>query len=280
MTDRTVHYAAGPGNYDAANCRFCGTPLTPERAGAGTCGAQECHDRMIEESGKALIARKRAKHEAVTGEVFAATGDEIARARAGLDADALTWMIPAQHEPLAPLPPERLARFREHLEFCATMAFREPEPDADLAAREKHEPEEAPLAGAACATCRGRCCKDRGGDTALLLPGDIARYRQRHPGVSQDAVIGAYLSYLPERATQDGCVYQAATGCVLPREMRQDICNSYYCDALRWLRMASAESGTTEAVLVAADKGTPERVVAVASDGSLTVVADFVEGGS
>lgn len=279
MSEREVHYAAGGGNGDARNCRFCGEPLTPERVGTGTCGSLECHDRMIEESGLAIIARKRAKHEAVTEEVFAATADEIGKARAGLGSDALAWMIPAQHEPLAALPPERLAKFREHLEFCATMAFREPEPDpdGDLSAREKHEPDEAPLAGAACATCRGRCCKDRGGDTALLLPNDFARYRQRNPGVSRDAAIEAYLSHLPALSTRDGCVYQAETGCALPRAMRQDICNSYYCDALRWLRMASDEAGVTEAVLVAADKGSAERVAAVGTDGALTIVADFVE---
>lgn len=282
MTDRTVYYAAGPGNGDARNCRFCGTPLTPERAGTGTCGSLECHDRMIEESGKAILARKRAKHDAVTETVFAKAAGEIDAARERLGPDALAWMVPAQHEPLEPLPPERLEAFREHLDLCTGMAFREPEPerDADLSAREKHEPEEAPLSGAACATCQGRCCKDRGGDTALLLPNDIARYRQRNPGVTQAAVIEAYLSHLPALSTRDGCVYQAETGCTLPRDMRQDICNSYYCDALRWLRRASEGAGSTEAVLVAAHDGTPERVAAVAPDGARTVVANFVEDGS
>ena len=277
MTERTVYYAAGPGNGDGRACRFCGAELTPEQAGTGICRKPECHDRMIEEAGKEILARKRAKHDAVSEEVFATAAEDIAAARQRLGADALVWMIPAQHAPLAALTPERLANFREHLEVCATMAFREPETDADLSARVQHEPKEAPLADAACATCQGRCCKDRGGDTALLLPGDFARYRQRNPGVTKDQAIAAYLAYLPPLATQDGCVYQAETGCALPREMRQDICNSYYCDALRWLRRASTELGTSEAVLVAAHKGTPERVAVVAADGTRKPVADFVE---
>ena len=48
-----------------------------------------------------------------------------------------------------------LQKFREHLEFCAEFAFREPEPEADLSAREMHEPEEEPLVGAACSTLPG-----------------------------------------------------------------------------------------------------------------------------
>ena len=69
-----------------------------------------------------------------------------------------------------------------------------------------------------------------------LLPGDIARYRQRNPGATPEGVIEDYLSYLPAASTRDACVYQTARGCSLPREMRQDICNAYYCDALRWLK--------------------------------------------
>ncbi len=270
-------YAGGPANGDGRNCPFCGTVLTPDRIGTGTCGSLECHDRMIEESGKAILARKRAKHDEVSAEVFEAVADQITEAREHAAPDALLWMVPAQHEPLVPLPSERLARFREHLDFCAMMAFREPENAVDLETREKNEPDEAPLAGAACATCQGRCCKDRGGDTALLLPNDVARFRQRNPGVTSEQVIDAYLAHLPDVSTQDGCVYQGGQGCTLPREMRQDICNSYYCDSLRWLRMAEAESGTSEAILVAAQEGVPERVAVIRPDGSRQQIADLVE---
>ena len=48
---------------------------------------------------------------------------EIADARARIGPGALTWMLPAQHEPLETLPSERLERFREHLGSCAKMAF-------------------------------------------------------------------------------------------------------------------------------------------------------------
>ena len=275
--ERTVFYAAGSGEGDGRHCRFCGADLSPEQIGNGICGALDCHDRMIDESARAILARKRAKHDQVTEGVLAQVPEQIAEGRATLGADALIWMVPAQHDPLVPLPEERIARFREHMDFCATMAFDAPEGAVDQSAHEKYEPDEVPLAGAACATCQGRCCRDRGGDTALLLPDDFTRYRQRNPGTTKEQAIEAYLSHLPDQATRDGCVYQAITGCALPREMRQHICNSYYCDPLRWLKMASDEAGIDRAVLVAAHEGVPERVVAVDAGGVRTQIANLVE---
>lgn len=277
MTTRgPVHYAAGGGG-DGVHCRFCGAKLAPDRVGQDACGALECHDRMIEESGKAILARKRAKHDTISAEVFDRLGDDLVAAEAAARGPSVTWMIPAQNEPLEPLPPERLQRFREHLEVIAEFAFKEPEPDADLTHHEANAPEEEPLVGAACATCQGRCCRDRGGDTALLLPDDFNRYRQRHPGATKQDIIEAYLSHLPELSTRDGCVYQAMTGCALPREMRQDICNSYYCDALRWLRTDFSEKGAEAAVLVAAHKGAPERIAVMQPDGRRELVVDLTE---
>ncbi len=271
----TIQYAAGDG--DGKNCSICGMALTAEQLGQAICGSKQCHDRMIEESGKAILARKREKHDRVAAETFLAAGTEVAAAKDTLSAAAVTWMLPGQNEPLEPLPDDRLARFREHLDVCAEFAFREPAPapEADLTQREKYETGEDALVTAACSTCQGRCCRDRGGDTALLLPTDLARYRQRNPGVTREQVIEAYLSHLPATSTRDGCVYQAVTGCSLPREMRQDICNSYYCDPLRWLRAEITATSGSEAVLVAAHKGAPQRVATISADGSRKITADM-----
>ena len=94
-------------------------------------------------------------------------------------------------------------------------------------------------------------------------------------GATREQIIEAYLSHLPATSTRDGCVYQAATGCALPREMRQDICNSYYCDALRWLRKAFAEETPDGVVLVAAHRGAPERMSVMQADGTRGTVADL-----
>ena len=272
----TTYYAAGGG--DGTTCRFCGKDLAPTEVGQGICGAPECHDLMIVESGKAILARKREKHDQLAADVFEQVAGDLSAPRAEAP-DAVLWMLPAQSDPLEPLPPERLARFREHLEVCAEFAFREPEPapDADLGSRAQHEPDEATTVIAACSSCQGRCCRDRGGDTALLLATDLNRYRQRNPGATRAQIIDAYLSYLPERSTRDGCVYQAETGCALPREMRQDICNSYYCNPLRWLRQELEAAGAEEAVLVAAHEGTPHRITKLAADGSWSLAKEFGE---
>ena len=279
--DKATFYAGAPGGDGRSTCRFCGRKLSDAQGiASGVCGRLECHDRMIQEAGQAILDRKHAKHREVTAEVLAKVPDALAQATARLGGgDATIGVLPAQDDPVEPLPADRLARFREHLEFCAEFAFRDPVPDQDLSAREEQEPEEQPEAAGACATCQGWCCKTRGGDTALLLPGDFARYRQRNPSATKDEVIEAYLAHLPATSTRDGCVYQAETGCALPREMRQDICNSYYCDPLRWLRQEFRESGTGNAVFVAADEGTPQRVAVLDANAGYVRIADLTGGG-
>ena len=274
---KATYYAGAAGGDGQGVCRFCGQDLSSaQSAASGVCGRQECHDRMIKEAGQAILDRKRAKHREVTEEVLAKVPDALADATARLGGgDATVGVLPAQDNPVERLPPERLEKFREHLEFCAEFAFRDPVPDQDLSKREEQEPEEEPEAAGACATCQGWCCKNRGGDTALLLPDDFSRYRQRNPGVTKDDVIEAYLAHLPAKSTRDGCVYQAETGCALPRAMRQDICNSYYCDPLRWLRQEFRESGTGNAVFVAADEGAPQRVAVLDAEAGYIRIADL-----
>jgi len=272
---------AGASDGERRVCRFCGVALSGEQAmGGGICGAEACHANMIEESGRAIMARNRRKYDETLARVLDDAADEVALAHRKLgvvEGEAIVAMVPWQDRPLEPLPTGRLAEFREHLQLVTDLAFRDPAPDADLSAREAEEPEEEPEVLAACSTCQGMCCK-RGANTALLLPGDIARYRQRNSGVTPDQVIADYLAYLPAASTRDACVYQTERGCNLPRAMRQDICNSYYCDSLRWLRQAWRAPGPGKAVLIAADEGAARQVAAIDGGDGFRIVARF-DGG-
>jgi hypothetical protein len=174
------------------------------------------------------------------------------------------------------LPDPRRAAFRTHLEEIAATAFgaeAAPRGETEADDREKHErPEPAVVAGA-CGTCQGHCCQ-RGGDTALLLPADISRYRRRHPEATPEQIVETYLGHLPAESTRDGCVYQAAQGCALPREMRQDICNSYYCESLRWLNRDYLQKRTGKVVFVATDDDDrPKRVAAFDPEGGTRQIA-------
>lgn len=252
-----------------SNCEFCGRQLDPHQSvSSGICGAPECHARKIEKVGAELLARRRRQHEERMQGIIAKAGSAVEAALADLGTPrekASVAVTPWQGRPVEPLPEARRAAFRAHLEEIAALAFdgaTEPPEDEDPADREKHEnPEPAVVAGA-CATCQGNCC-ERGGNTALLLPGDLARYRRRHPEAAPEEIIDTYLSHLPDASTRGGCVYQAETGCALPRAMRQDICNSYYCESLRWLNKDYLERRTGKVVYVSADDDDrPHRVAA------------------
>jgi len=261
-------------------CEFCGSTLDPHQAvSSGICGRPECHAQKIAKVGADLLARRRAQFvERMEGIKDAASaGIDAALADLGATREGASVVVtPFQGRPVEPLPESRRAAFRAHLEEIAAAAFDDTADSGGLADAEdhaKHErPEPAVVAGA-CGTCQGHCCQ-RGGDTALLLPADMARYRRENPGASAAQVVEAYLAYLPGESTRDGCVYQAARGCALPRTLRQDICNSYYCESLRWLNKDYLEKRTGMVVLVAADDDDrPRRVAAFDPEGGTRQIA-------
>ncbi len=55
-----------------------------------------------------------------------------------------------------------------------------------------------------------------------------------HHELTGDDILEMYLSYISSEAIIDGsCINQTPTGCTLPREIRSDICNGYYCEPLK-----------------------------------------------
>jgi hypothetical protein len=124
---------------------------------------------------------------------------------------------------------------------------------------------DAATLGAACATCRGFCCRN-GGERAYLSAERMQRYMTEHPTLAPDAVVDAYLQHVPERTTAGSCVYHGPQGCALPREMRSDTCNRFYCGALYDLRRVLPADGS-------------RRVFVVAAAGRWIEGAAFVDGG-
>jgi hypothetical protein len=294
MADNDVFPRPGLTTYSAvgeeprrSHCEFCGRELTPQQAvSSGICDSPECDAKKIEKVGAELIAHRRRQHEERMQAIIADAGTHVDAALAALDGSRETVTIatlPWQNRPVEPLPEARRAAFRAHLEEMAEFAFAAvagPPEDADPEARARQENPESPMVAAGCGTCQGYCCA-RGGNTALLLPTDLARYRRRHPESTRAEVIEAYLSHLPATSTRDGCVYQAETGCNLPRAMRQDICNAYYCDSLRWLTRDYSAKGSGKAVLVAADdERRPRRVAMFDSDKGCRRIADLPKAGA
>lgn len=112
-----------------------------------------------------------------------------------------------------------------------------------------------------CSQCKGGCCAD-GADHAYLSVVTIRRQLDAEPGLTADVILQRYLQPLAaesvaetvaETVTEtvtDACINQTASGCVLPRELRSDVCNSYYCDSLQKLQREWAAGEAPAAVLV------------------------------
>jgi len=60
------------------------------------------------------------------------------------------------------------------------------------------------------------------------------RFRQHlQRTIKQALALASYLDWVPEESMQGSCIYHTDKGCALPRPLRSDICNAYFCDAVR-----------------------------------------------
>ena len=151
-------------------------------------------------------------------------------------------VLPSGPEGLEQLSQQRRQRYREHLDAIIAEAVSGGADDA-ATSRDKSIADDpaAPLAAQLCTLCRGGCCSI-GGDKAFLTAATIRRFMRLHPELQPDRVSDEYLDRLGVRTIGGSCINHTDTGCSLPREMRSDTCNDYFCRAMRgW--QARCESG-------------------------------------
>lgn len=150
--------------------------------------------------------------------------------------------LPASHYPLVTLPtgPQSLERvpqgrrerYREHLAdiIAEAVSVRDDDPAPVHAPSVASEP--IPLAEQLCTLCQGGCCSI-GGERAFLSAATIRQFMRLRPELPPDRVAAEYLDRLADRTVAGSCINHTATGCSLPRQMRADICNTYYCKSMR-----------------------------------------------
>lgn len=96
-----------------------------------------------------------------------------------------------------------------------------------------------------CGMCKGGCCST-GGDKAYISVVTIKRFMDENPNLTANEVLAAYLSKISSETISDACINQTDEGCSLPREMRSDTCNGFYCDSIRaWHDRALEERSHT-----------------------------------
>lgn len=166
-----------------------------------------------------------------------------------------------QRQPAIEQAADRIERLRKHLHELAAEVLDLPvdgelsSPDLSEAANKaSSQPALESACSAACALCKGDCCLSGGEHFAYLTADTIRRRRKARPEATASEIASEYLSFIPRRAVAGGCFYQAAAGCTLPRELRSDVCNGYFCDELHRFR-SQAVAAQTQAVEVGPGAG-------------------------
>jgi len=181
---------------------------------------------------------------------------KIARKR-GVEnvADLSSIIVPGTDGRTSRLPAKRLAKFREHLTETIADAFA-----ADPArAKKRPSTRAAPypvteVTAAGCATCRGRCCRTAG-EHAYIEEKTIRRVRAAMPELAREEILETYLAALPAKSVRGSCVFHGTSGCTLPRTIRADICNDFFCGPLReWLDSPASKESKPTVIFVVEDR--------------------------
>jgi len=218
---------------------------------------ETCTDiRCRQKQHRAMQQRERQREEAFQRRraLRRATADAAARQLVP-GSEIVAIIVPSNGSVLCDLPEQRVAKFRRHLEAAVaesealTLEEAEIEAQRVAAADRKQDPQPQFAELAACAACRGNCC-NAGGEEAFVSAATVKLLRHRNPQMQESEILDAYLSRMPKRSYEDSCVFHAEPGCALPRELRADICNEFFCHALQRIRSRCASLRKSETVVL------------------------------
>lgn len=256
-------------------CVVCDRPLTVhQEVSGGTCARNYCRQQEIirqarearEEADREQYARAREHYDSLV------TAPGLA-----VPADAFVVVLPANPAGVTRLPEERKAAIVDHvrqktleaIEALRDPAAASPDPRNPFAVYSVRDEDRSTL-GAACATCRGRCCLT-GKEHAYITRATMKRFLDSHPGADTERAAESYARHLPESSYEDGCVFQGPDGCTLPRDLRSDTCNTFLCPPLVSLK-SHLQNEAGKSIFAAAMIGTDIRFSAWIEDGRIREV--------
>ena len=233
-------------------CFHCGRPIPTALALAQThCGALECKQAW-QQTSMAQAQQELLFDYQQTVKVIV---EDFAKDLQIPSSDIATVETPATDAPLTTLPKQRVKDIADHITTLATKVFNQEPNDEDLFEPPfKTENPEAlkEIAPHACTKCRGYCCLQAGNYNSFIQQSTIQRAIENRKLHSPAKVTELYLSFIPAKTIQDGCVFQAENGCQLESDLRANICHQYFCEPLADF---STRSNDYQAVaLIATDK--------------------------
>jgi hypothetical protein len=160
----------------------------------------------------------------------------------------LHLVLPTGPRRSRPVSLERHERYRSYLQRIIEEARSlAPAPVQDLPAADATGG--SGMAAHLCGFCGGGCCT-KGGEEAYLRADTMRHFVDRHPGISDEEVLAAYLGRIPPATRAKSCINHTATGCSLPRDMRSGICNRFSCEPLAHLEAARRGPQPVHTVLI------------------------------
>ena len=217
----------------------------------GTCDDVSCRTAAV----KRRIAQRHAEQEAVQRSVASAHLQTLLTKRQQRDAELVLVTVSTSMASLESVSAARRETLRENI-AQAVAASAELEPD--VASTELPAADCAPSSealAAACATCRGFCCRS-GGDSAYVDASTVRRVRSQRPDLSPGELVALYVDAVPERSVERSCIFHGEQGCALARELRSRTCNSYFCRPMQeWIgRPAATTAGLTAVIILHEDR--------------------------
>jgi hypothetical protein len=171
--------------------------------------------------------------------------------------------IPSGPSELTLLNTDRIAKYKEHLKHVIADAalhnqasdvvqdqhYNAYEKAIDVELRLSSNAKLRSLSDRLCTLCKGGCCTD-GADHSFIRTITIRRYMDLNPTLSQSAIYARYTAHLNEKTIEGSCINHAEKGCTLPRSLRSDLCNGFYCDSLNTYQKQCSTSGVVSVLAI------------------------------
>jgi hypothetical protein len=268
-------------------CSICGRALSPAQYGLRACASPAClavANKAANEASARREAEERRNRAVCQAKALTLRDQSAGAARVEEPETYRVIQIPhLRLQGTKPAEQRRLA-FRDFLnQLISKLSVDDAGPKAEGAGSDSSvQPDSAPntealaVLSTACGLCQGFCCQN-GGQHAYLSVQTIRRYMARHPGLRPDDVLDDYLACVGEVSMEGSCLFHGPSGCGLPREMRSDVCNRYYCEGLKEFQKALTPEGPVRVFLAATQGDTVMDTVFCDEHGSRSVPAPLDE---
>jgi hypothetical protein len=154
------------------------------------------------------------------------------------DDDTVPVIVPRSDRGPVPTPPQRVENLRKRLAALLTR-MRANEPASSV--RPGPDGFAARVATTACTLCKGWCCK-YGDDDGFLDEATLARV---WPDMTVDAIVHMYVGRVPDMGYEGSCIFHGEKGYTLPRDLRSNVCNVYFCGDLHAFIQSDEKAGPT-----------------------------------